>query len=81
MDRINQVCEADYSAVALTQEIIVYLAMFIRSEPELFREMLRLRIGLIINVMVSELSRTMKCSGKCGECLASCGMIIPVYAV
>lgn len=54
----------DYSAIALTQEILIYLAMFIRSEPELFSEMLRLRIGLIKNVMVLELSRTMSVSCK-----------------
>lgn len=34
---IHDVCGNDHSAVALTQETIVYLAMFIRSEPELFQ--------------------------------------------
>lgn len=34
----------------LTQELMVYLAMFIRTEPQLFHEMLRLRVGLIIQV-------------------------------
>ncbi|KAI8508461.1 hypothetical protein Bbelb_135600 [Branchiostoma belcheri] len=43
-------------------EILVYLAMFIRTEPNLFREMLRLRVGLIIQVMVSELARTLNCT-------------------
>jgi phosphorylase kinase alpha/beta subunit len=46
------------------QEILVYLAMFIRTEPKLFREMLRLRVGLIIQVMASELASTLKCSGN-----------------
>ena len=46
------------------QEILVYLAMFIRTEPKLFNEMLRLRVGLIIQVMASELSRTLKCTGQ-----------------
>jgi len=45
------------------QEILVYLAMFIRTEPKLFNEMLRIRVGLIIQVMASELARTLKCSG------------------
>ena len=45
------------------QEILIYLAMFIRTEPKLFHEMLRMRVGLIIQVMASELSRTFKCSG------------------
>jgi len=46
------------------QEILVYLAMFIRTEPKLFNEMLRIRVGLIIQVMASELARTLKCSGE-----------------
>lgn len=37
--------------------------MFIRTEPKLLKEMLRLRVGLIIQVMASELARTLKCSG------------------
>ena len=63
-------CGNDHSAVALTQEILVYLSMFVRSEPELFQEVLRLRIGLIQNVMVSELSRAMMCSGEWVWCEA-----------
>lgn len=38
----------------LTQELMVYLAMFIRTEPQLFHEMLRLRVGLIIQVILQE---------------------------
>lgn len=48
----------------LTQELMVYLAMFIRTEPQLFHEMLRLRVGLIIQVMAKELSRTLNCGGE-----------------
>ena len=44
----------------LTQELLVYLSMFIQTEPELFHGMLRLRIGLIIQVMVSEIDRCLK---------------------
>ncbi|XP_064608813.1 phosphorylase b kinase regulatory subunit alpha, liver isoform-like isoform X1 [Liolophura sinensis] len=53
----------DVSTATLTQEILIYLAMFIRTEPKLFNEMLRLRVGLIIQVMASELARTLKCTG------------------
>lgn len=53
---------ADKSAAMLTQELLVYLSMFIRTEPELFQEMLRLRVGLIIQVMMSELGRSLQCS-------------------
>ena len=46
------------------QEILSYLVMFIRAEPSLFREMLRLRIGLIYEVMIFELSRVLDCASK-----------------
>ncbi|KAI8798736.1 phosphorylase b kinase regulatory subunit alpha, liver isoform isoform X3, partial [Biomphalaria glabrata] len=61
---IYEACGEDHSTASLTQEILVYLAMFIRTEPQLFDEMLRLRVGLIIQVMASELSRTLQCSGE-----------------
>ncbi|XP_055841821.1 probable phosphorylase b kinase regulatory subunit alpha isoform X2 [Episyrphus balteatus] len=54
----------DQSTSMLTQELMVYLAMFIRTEPQLFHEMLRLRVGLIIQVMAKELSRTLACDGE-----------------
>lgn len=54
----------DESTAMLTQELMVYLAMFIRTEPQLFHEMLRLRVGLIIQVMAKELSRTLICDGE-----------------
>lgn len=38
--------------------------MYVRSQPSLFAEMLRLRIGLIIQVMATELARSLNCSGK-----------------
>ncbi|KAK0064640.1 phosphorylase b kinase regulatory subunit alpha liver isoform-like isoform X1 [Biomphalaria pfeifferi] len=61
---IYEACGEDHSTASLTQEILVYFAMFIRTEPQLFDEMLRLRVGLIIQVMASELSRTLQCSGE-----------------
>ncbi|XP_052675503.1 probable phosphorylase b kinase regulatory subunit alpha isoform X13 [Crassostrea angulata] len=60
---IFDACGEDLSTASLTQELLIYLAMFIRTEPKLFNEMLRLRVGLIIQVMASELARTLKCSG------------------
>ncbi|XP_064458019.1 probable phosphorylase b kinase regulatory subunit alpha isoform X2 [Ornithodoros turicata] len=59
---IYNVHGGDKSAAMLTQELLVYLSMFIRTEPDLFHEMLRLRVGLIIQVMVSELGRSLKCT-------------------
>ena len=41
----------------------MYLAMFVRTEPDLFHDLLRLRIGLIIQIMAAELARALKCKG------------------
>lgn len=49
--------------MCILQEIMLYLAMYVRSQPILFGEMLRLRIGLIIQVMATELARSLNCSG------------------
>ncbi|KAK2869188.1 hypothetical protein Q7C36_001059 [Tachysurus vachellii] len=54
----------DISIAVLTQEIMVYLAMYVRSQPNLFGDMLRLRIGLIMQVMATELARSLQCSGE-----------------
>uniref|UniRef100_A0AAY5KRB8 Phosphorylase b kinase regulatory subunit n=1 Tax=Esox lucius TaxID=8010 RepID=A0AAY5KRB8_ESOLU len=54
----------DISVAVLTQEIMVYLAMYMRSQPALFGDMLRLRIGLIMQVMATELARSLLCSGE-----------------
>uniref|UniRef100_A0A8C3DJA8 Phosphorylase b kinase regulatory subunit n=1 Tax=Corvus moneduloides TaxID=1196302 RepID=A0A8C3DJA8_CORMO len=63
-DLIYEASGQDISIAVLTQEIIMYLAMYVRSQPSLFVEMLRLRIGLIIQVMATELARSLKCSGE-----------------
>ena len=49
----------DSSTAMLTQELLMYLAMFIRTEPHLFQDLLRIRVGLIIQVMATELARAM----------------------
>lgn len=42
----------------------MYLAMFVRTEPELFNDLLRLRVGLIIQIMAGELARALRCKGN-----------------
>ncbi|KAG9349517.1 hypothetical protein JZ751_027962 [Albula glossodonta] len=66
-DLSNLIYEAsgqDISIAVLTQEIMLYLAMYVRSQPSLFGDMLRLRIGLIMQVMATELARSLHCSGE-----------------
>ena len=50
-DLIYSVHQADISTAVLTQELLSYLAMFIRTEPNLFHGMIRIRVGLIIQVL------------------------------
>ena len=40
--------------------MLVYLAMFITTEPQLFKEMLRIRVGLITEVIASEMGRLLE---------------------
>ncbi|KAF5890190.1 phosphorylase b kinase regulatory subunit alpha, skeletal muscle isoform-like, partial [Clarias magur] len=61
---IDEASENNLTIAILTQEIMVYLAMSIRTQPKLFSEMFRLRIGLIIQVMVTELAQSLDCSGE-----------------
>ncbi|XP_070710506.1 phosphorylase b kinase regulatory subunit alpha, skeletal muscle isoform isoform X1 [Pempheris klunzingeri] len=61
---IDKASDNNISVAILTQEIMVYLAMSIRTQPSLFTEMFRLRIGLIIQVMATELAQSLNCSGE-----------------
>ncbi|XP_040178753.1 phosphorylase b kinase regulatory subunit alpha, skeletal muscle isoform isoform X2 [Rana temporaria] len=61
---IDEASEQNMSISILTQEILVYLAMYMRTQPSLFAEMFRLRIGLIIQVMATELSNSLQCSAE-----------------
>ncbi|XP_039996466.1 phosphorylase b kinase regulatory subunit alpha, skeletal muscle isoform isoform X2 [Xiphias gladius] len=61
---IDEASDNNISVAILTQEIMVYLAMSIRTQPALFSEMFRLRIGLIIQVMATELAHSLNCSGE-----------------
>ncbi|XP_020834599.1 phosphorylase b kinase regulatory subunit alpha, skeletal muscle isoform isoform X4 [Phascolarctos cinereus] len=61
---IDEASENDVNISILTQEILVYLAMYMRTQPSLFAEMFRLRIGLIIQVMATELVQSLHCSAE-----------------
>ncbi|EJD73824.1 phosphorylase b kinase regulatory subunit alpha [Loa loa] len=59
----KRVYSDDANSYALSQEIIVCLGSLVLTEPRLFVEMFRLRIGLIIQVLASELARFSSISG------------------
>uniref|UniRef100_A0A8C1FZB0 Phosphorylase b kinase regulatory subunit n=1 Tax=Cyprinus carpio carpio TaxID=630221 RepID=A0A8C1FZB0_CYPCA len=60
---IDEASENNLTIAVLTQEIMMFLAMSIRTQPKIFSEMFRLRIGLILQVMVTELAQSLNCSG------------------
>uniref|UniRef100_A0A158Q7D1 Phosphorylase b kinase regulatory subunit n=1 Tax=Elaeophora elaphi TaxID=1147741 RepID=A0A158Q7D1_9BILA len=53
----------DANSYALSQEIIVCLGSLVLTEPRLFVEMFRIRVGLIMQVLASELARFSSISG------------------
>ncbi|VDK81106.1 unnamed protein product, partial [Onchocerca ochengi] len=59
----KRVYNDDANSYALSQEIIVCLGSLVLTEPRLFVEMFRIRIGLIIQVLASELARLCSISG------------------
>jgi len=61
---IYKSCGEDSSTAVLTQELLSYLSMFIKTEPGLFKEMLEIRVGLIMEVLAAEYARV---SGLAGE--------------
>ncbi|MEA5512625.1 glycoside hydrolase family 15 protein, partial [Nodularia sp. UHCC 0506] len=56
-EKINNFCREDIRDRVLTQEIIIYLGVLMRSEPELFQGLLTLRVGYLILLITSELAQ------------------------
>ena len=54
----------DPTMVMLTQEILIFLHTFISTEPQLFAGMIRIRVGLIVQVMLGELQRALQSSDE-----------------
>lgn len=60
MEKIVEYCGEDERELSLTQEILVYLSVLIKSEPELFEGLLTLRVGYLILLLASEMAREHK---------------------
>ncbi|MBW4606166.1 MAG: glycoside hydrolase family 15 protein [Hassallia sp. WJT32-NPBG1] len=56
VEKINHFCREDISDRVLTQEILIYLSLLIKSEPELFKGLLTLRVGYYILLLTSEIA-------------------------
>ncbi|WP_293339769.1 glycoside hydrolase family 15 protein [Microcoleus sp. CAWBG58] len=57
MDKIRQFCGEDIRDRVLTQEVIIYLSVLIKAEPQLFKGLLTLRVSYFILLLTSELAR------------------------
>jgi len=57
IEKIITFCREDERDRALTQEIIVYLSVLIKSERELFEGLLTLRVGYLILLLTGEMAR------------------------
>lgn len=56
LEKIAEFCREDIRDRVLTQELIIYLGLVIRSEPELFRGLSSVRVGYLILLLVSDLA-------------------------
>ncbi len=53
--KINEFCGEDIRDRVLTQEILIYLSVLIKSEPELFEGLLTLRISYLILLLINDI--------------------------
>lgn len=60
MEKISQFCREDIRERVLTQEILIYLGLLIKSEPALFNGLLTLRVGYLILLITSELAKELR---------------------
>ena len=62
MDKIREFCGEDMRDRVLTQELLIYLSILIKSEPQLFEGLLTLRINYLILLLVTDLARELNLS-------------------
>ncbi|MCY7368761.1 MAG: glycoside hydrolase family 15 protein [Chamaesiphon sp.] len=55
VEKIDKFCREDIRDRVLTQEIIIYLGLLIKSQPALVKGLLTLRVGYLIVLLTSEL--------------------------
>jgi len=57
IEKINAYCRDDIRDRVLTQEVLVFLGILIRSNPELFKDLITIRVSYIILLLTGEVSR------------------------
>lgn len=56
MDKIREFAGPDARDRVLTQEILIYLGLLIKAEPQLFTELMTLRVGYLILLIIGDLA-------------------------
>ncbi len=57
IEKINQFCREDIRDRVLTQEVIISLRVLIRTSPQLFANLMTLRVGYLILLITSEVAQ------------------------
>jgi phosphorylase kinase alpha/beta subunit len=57
MDKIREFCREDIRDRVLTQEILIYLSLLMKEDPNLFKGLLTLRVGYLILLLTSNLAQ------------------------
>jgi len=57
MEKLREFCREDIRDRVLTQEILVYLSLLIKSDPKLFDGLLTLRVGYLILLLTTKLAQ------------------------
>lgn len=60
VDKIREFCGEDIRDRVLTQEILIYLGLLIKAEPQLFDGLLTLRVNYLILLITSELAQELQ---------------------
>lgn len=60
--KIDEFCREDIRDRVLTQEILIYLGILIKSEPRLLDGLLTIRVGYLILLLTSELAAELGCT-------------------
>jgi phosphorylase kinase alpha/beta subunit len=66
LSKINTFCRDDIRDHVLTQELILYISLLIKSQPTLFSELLTIRVSHLILLLASEIAREHSLSPDAG---------------
>jgi phosphorylase kinase alpha/beta subunit len=56
VEKIDKFCREDIRDRVLTQEILIYLSLLLKAEPQILKGMLTLRVGYLILLVASEIA-------------------------